>query len=249
MSDRILVLGATSGIARALCGQLARQGHQLILAGRNSDELERMATDLRLRCEVTVLVELFEALEFDSHEPLIRRCAERLDGPLNGVIFCCGYMPEQVKTETDFLEVKRTIDTNLTAAISILNAAANYLSQGRSGFIAAISSVAGDRGRQSNYIYGCSKAGLNVYLAGLRNRLHRSGVHVLTIKPGFVDTPMTEGLIDPRSLLLASPERVARDIVRAIQRRRNQLYVPWFWRCIMTVICALPETIFKRMKL
>ena len=249
MSDRILVLGATSGIARALCGQLARQGHQLILAARDADELERMATDLRLRYEVSVLIELFEALEFDQHEPLLRRCVERLDGPLDGVVFCCGYMPEQVKTETDFSEVQRTIDTNLTAAISILNVVANYFVRRRAGFIAAISSVAGDRGRQSNYVYGCSKAGLNVYLAGLRNRLYRSGVHVLTIKPGFVDTPMTEGLIDPQSPLVASPERVARDIARAIQRRRNQLYVPWFWRCIMTAICSVPETIFKRMKL
>ena len=146
-------------------------------------------------------------------------------------------------------EARRAIDLNFTSAVALLAPLASYLEGRRSGYLAAISSVAGDRGRQSNYTYGAAKAGLTAYLQGLRNRLYRSGVHVLTIKPGFVDTPMTRGLVNPNSPLVASPKRVARDIDRAIRRRRNTIYTPWFWRPIMLVVRLVPEFIFKRLKL
>ena len=148
-----------------------------------------------------------------------------------------------------FRSSQRTIDVNFTAVVSLLLLAADYLAKRESGFIAAISSVAGDRGRQSNYTYGASKAALSTYLAGLRNRLFHDGVHVLTIKPGFVDTAMTQGLINPRSPLVASPEQVARDIDKAIQRRRNVLYTRWFWGPIMWIIKSLPECLFKRLRM
>ena len=187
-------------------------------------------------------------MDFAGHGEFLSRCLSRPD-PIDGVILCYGSLPDQRQTEMAADDARRAIDVNFTSAVAILSPLASYLESRRSGYLAAISSVAGDRGRQSNYTYGAAKAGLTVYLQGLRNRLYRSGVHVLTIKPGFVDTPMTRGLLNPNSPLVASPARVARDIDRAIRRRRNTLYTPWFWRPIMFAIRMVPEPIFKRMKL
>jgi decaprenylphospho-beta-D-erythro-pentofuranosid-2-ulose 2-reductase len=158
-------------------------------------------------------------------------------------------MTSQIKTQGDFAEAHRTIDINFTSPVSVLNLFANYFEQYQRGYIVAISSVAGDRGRQSNYVYGAAKAGLNTYLQGLRNRLHHSKVRVLTIKPGFVDTPMTHGLVNPHSPLLASPERVARDIACAVKSERDIVYTPWFWAWIMRLIRLIPELVFKRLRL
>jgi short-subunit dehydrogenase len=248
MTETVLILGATSGIAKELSRVLAQRGCSLVLAGRDSGELEKSAADLRLRYQAHVDVEVFDAVDFAGHAAFVSRCLSRPD-PIDGVILCYGSLPDQRQTEMVADEARRAIDVNLTSAVAILSPLASYLESRRSGYLAAISSVAGDRGRQSNYTYGAAKAGLTVYLQGLRNRLYRSGVHVLTIKPGFVDTPMTRGLLNPNSPLVASPARVARDIDRAIRRRRNTLYTPWFWRAIMLVIGMVPEPIFKRMKL
>jgi short-subunit dehydrogenase len=165
------------------------------------------------------------------------------------VLLAFGTLPAQAEAQRDPAMARAAIDVNLTAAACLLELfAARMEARGR-GWIAGISSVAGDRGRQSNYIYGAAKAGLTAYLAGLRNRLAKKGVHVVTVKPGFVDTPMTHGMVNPKSPLVASPERVAAGIVRAIRRRRNVVYLPWFWRAIMGVVTRVPEAIFKRMKL
>jgi NAD(P)-dependent dehydrogenase (short-subunit alcohol dehydrogenase family) len=239
-AESVLVLGATSGIARALALRLAARGCRLVLAGRNREELDRQAADLRLRHGIEVAVELFDALDFASHVNVFNRCVAAWGGRLDGVVLCHGHLADQRQTETDVEAARRMIDVNFTSAVSLLSAAANHFERQRSGFIAAISSVAGDRGRQSNYTYGAAKAGLTAYLQGLRNRLHRSNVTVLTIKPGFVN---------PNSPLLASPERVARDIDRAIRRRRDVLYTPWFWSPILRIIRMIPECVFKRMKL
>ena len=158
-------------------------------------------------------------------------------------------MQTQDLTETDFTAARHMIDVNFTSTVSILSLAANYLEERKTGFIGIISSVAGDRGRQSNYTYGATKAALSAYAQGLRNRLCKSGVHVLTIKPGFVATRMTTGLLDPNSPMVAKPETIANDIVKALTRRRPVVYTPWFWRYIMLLICAIPERIFQRMKL
>jgi short-subunit dehydrogenase len=141
------------------------------------------------------------------------------------------------------------IDVNYTSAVSLLGLAAAHFASKKTGCICAVSSVAGDRGRQSNFLYGSTKAALTAHLQGLRNRLFRAGVAVVTIKPGFVDTAMTWGLVNPASPLVASPKRVARDMARAIERRANVVYSPWFWRWIMAIIRAIPEPLFKRMKL
>jgi len=249
MSENVLVLGATSGIARALCDRLAKRGCDLVVAGRNTEELTRIAGDLEVRHNRTVHVEAFEAMDFEAHGDFIDGCVKHFDGDLSGVILCYGYLPEQEETQVDFSEARKTVEINFLSAVSVLSHAANYLEKQKAGYIAAISSVAGDRGRQSNYTYGAAKAGLSAYLEGLRNRLHHAGVHVLTVKPGFVDTPMTHGLLDPESPMVASPDRVAADIDRAISKRRNVVYSPWFWRPIMMVIRWIPEWIFERMRL
>ncbi len=166
-----------------------------------------------------------------------------------GVLLCYGQLDEQRATETDSAAARCAIDVNFTSAVSILNLVAEHLAAQKSGFIAAISSVAGDRGRQSNYTYGAAKAALTTYLQGLRNRLHPLGVQVLTVKPGFVDTPMTHGILRPDSPLVASRERVARDIDRALCRRRNVIYTPWYWWAVMTIIRSIPEFVFKRLRL
>jgi short-subunit dehydrogenase len=171
------------------------------------------------------------------------------DGGLDGVILCHGYMVDQARAQADFSEAQRTIDVNLTSAISLLERLAVYFGQRGAGVIAGISSVAGDRGRQSNYIYGAAKAGFSTYLQGLRNRLFSVGVHVLTVKPGFFATAMTDGLVNPNSPLLATPDQVARDVDRALRRRQNVVYTRWFWRPIMFVIRSIPEPVFKRLKL
>lgn len=249
MSENVLILGATSGIARALCLVMAERGCRLIVAGRNEDELERIAADVRVRTQTDTFVEVFDALDFEQHPAFVQRCFARFDGQLDGVVLCYGYMTDQAKTEQSFEEARRTIDVNFTSAVSILGRIANEMETRGSGYIAAISSVAGDRGRASNYTYGASKAGLSAFLGGLRNRLAKSDVHVLEVKPGFVDTPMTEGLIDPESPLVATPERIANAIDAAIRHERDIVYAPWFWKGIMKTIRSIPEPVFKRLKL
>ena len=159
-----------------------------------------------------------------------------------------GTLPDQALCERDPQQAVREFTTNGLSVIALLTDLANRMEAQRSGCIAVISSVAGDRGRPSNYLYGSAKSAVSVFCSGLRARLFKSGVHVLTIKPGFVDTPMTQGLKLPK-LLLATPDRVARDIVRAIDKRKDTLYTPWFWRYIMRVICSVPERLFKRLSL
>jgi len=249
MSERIVIFGATSGIGRALAQRLAAEGHALALAGRNREELDRLAADLNTRHQAEAFVELFDARAIDEHNEVVSRMIERFGGALDGAVICHGVMFDQAEAQGDPALIRRTFDVNLTSVASVAEPVAARLAERGNGWIAAISSVAGDRGRQSNYLYGAAKAGLTAYLQGLRNRMHHHGVAVITIKPGFVDTPMTHGLIDPDSPMVASPDRVARDIVRAVHRRRVTVYTPWFWRPIMTIIRLIPEPVFKRMKL
>ena len=243
----VVILGPTSAIARAVAGELAAKGHALVLAGRDTEEIETIATDLRVRHAVPVHAIPWDATYFDTHAERVEACAELLDGSIEGVVLCSGYMPEQEDAQTDWDTARRTIEVTYTGSVSMLNLFATRFESQRRGFICAIGSVAGDRGRQSNYLYGSAKAGLSAYLEGLRNRMFHAGVHVLTVKPGFVDTAMTWGL--DGMFLMASPETVGRRIVRAIEKRRNVLYVPWFWRYIMLIIRHIPESVFKRMRM
>ena len=248
-SEAYLIVGATSGIAKAVNHVFAARGCRLVLAVRDIAELERLTADLRVRYHAQVEGVPFDALDFAATGDFVTRCTTVFADGLHGVLLCHGYMVDQRLAQSNPAEARRTIDVNYTSPVLLLEQLAEYFTQRRSGVMAVISSVAGDRGRQSNYIYGSSKAALSAYLQGLRNRLYPQRVHVLTIKPGFVATPMTDGLVNPKSPLVASPEKVARDIDRAIRRRRNVLYTPWFWRPIMCIIRSLPEPLFKRLKL
>jgi short-subunit dehydrogenase len=249
MSENIVVVGANSGIAEALCRLLAERGCRLILAGRNLDQLERQAADLRIRYRAEVAIESFEALDFCSHPSFVDRCVRHFARDVTGFIVCYGYLPIQEETQRDGVTLRKAIDTNFTSVACLLNAAAAYLETRKAGYLAAISSVAGDRGRQSNYAYGAAKAGLSSYLQGLRNRGHHAGFRVLTIKPGMVDTPMTAGIVKAGSPLVSSPARVAQDIDRALRNRRDVIYTPGYWYYIMSIICNIPERLFKRLRL
>jgi decaprenylphospho-beta-D-erythro-pentofuranosid-2-ulose 2-reductase len=242
----VLVLGATSGIAQAIVRQLANEGVNLVLAGRSVDELNRLQRDLGVRHKGEYHTAKFEATSYETHTPFFEECVRKL-GHLDGVVLCYGYMGDQQIAQRDSNMAKEIIDVNYTSCVSILHLAAQYFESREAGFICAISSVAGDRGRQSNYMYGSAKGALSLYLQGLRNRLAKSGVNVLTVKPGFVDTKMTfgqEGLF-----LVAKPERVAKDIIKAIRKNKSILYTPFFWRWIMLIIKSIPEKIFKRLSL
>jgi decaprenylphospho-beta-D-erythro-pentofuranosid-2-ulose 2-reductase len=242
----ILIVGATSGIARAIAHQYAKEKHPLILAGRDSGEMERIASDIRIRYRLPVSVKSFDAEAYGTHFAFYTSCVEEA-GVLGGMILAHGYMDDQQSAQENFEKAKKMIDVNFTSCVSILETAARYFEGQRSGFIGVISSVAGDRGRQSNYIYGSSKGALSVYLQGLRNRLFSSGVHVATIKPGFVDTGMTYGM--DGLFLVAKPEDVAKRVYESIRKGHDIIYVPGFWASIMFVIKSIPEWIFKRLKL
>ncbi|MGH9364494.1 MAG: SDR family oxidoreductase [Thermoanaerobaculia bacterium] len=243
----VLVLGATSGIGRAVADELARSGSDLLLAGRDREELDALAADLRLRRGVRTESLPFDALALETHPAFVDECRRASRDSLAGAVVCLGTLGDQSAAQKDPLEMKRILDTNLTGAASILGLLANHFEASKGGFLCALSSVAGERGRQSNYVYGAAKAGLSVFLQGLRNRLFRSGVRVITIKAGFVDTRMTYGR--PGMFLVASPERAGRAIVRAIRKGRDVVYVPGFWRAAMLLIRAIPERVFKRLRL
>lgn len=243
----VLILGASSSIARAIALELAGRGYDLQLGGRDMEELDRIATDARVRHDVDAKAVLFDALQTDTHEAFVRQCREASRDSLAGAVLCFGALGDQGEAQADPSEARRILDTNFTGAVSILSVLANLFEEKRSGFLCALSSVAGDRGRQSNYVYGSAKAGLTVFLQGLRNRLFRSGVKVITIKPGFVDTAMTFGR--PGMFLVASPQAAAARIVAAIEKGKDQAYVPGFWRFVMLAIRLLPERIFKRLRL
>jgi short-subunit dehydrogenase len=248
MKKTILVLGAASGIARAFCLQALQRGYALILAGRNKDALERMVVDLSIRAQVSAMpCVFFDACKTETHEAFLNEVLI-LDPTLEGVFIACGTMPSQEECESHFESCDTMIRTNFTGLVSMLNLLVKHFEKQKSGFISCVSSIAGDRGRRNNYIYGATKAALNVYLEGLYVRLHASGVLVQTVKPGPVDTPMTREMPLSKLPFLATPERVAKDIWNAIEKRKNVVYTPWIWFPIMTLLCHIPSFLWKRMK-
>jgi len=244
MNANVLILGATSDIALAVAKAYAEKKHTIILAGRATEKLEILKSDITIRYSATVYTARFDAADtHDKHQQFYNTLPVRPD-----IVVCAfGYLGDQAIAQNQWSETEKIIIANYTGAVSILNITANDFEQRKAGIIIGISSVAGDRGRQSNYLYGSAKAGFTAYLSGLRNRLFRSGVHVLTVKPGFVNTRMTEGLPLPK-ILTAQPEQVAAKIVRNASRA-NTLYVYSIWRWIMLIIKFIPEPIFKKLKL
>ena len=247
MNGRALILGATSAIAQALARRLATSSYDLILGARDVSRVEAFAADLRLRTSRSVDLLEFEALDWVGARSIVES-AERVGGPFQLAVVVYGYLGHQATAQTDPSELLRILNTNFTGAALTLAQVANYLeNQSTATGIIGITSVAGDRGRQSNYAYGSAKGALSLYLQGMRNRLATTDVHVMTVKPGFVDTPMTQGM--DGLFLVASPDRVAGDILRAYAKKRDVVYVPWFWRYIMLIIRCLPERVFKRLSL
>ncbi|MBO9731180.1 MAG: SDR family oxidoreductase [Chitinophaga sp.] len=240
----VLLLGAGSDMAVAIARKFAAQQYHIQLAGRHTAALQAQQQDLQVRYGVTASVHAFDATDFNSHPGFFAGLPAQPD-----ITICIfGYLGEQTKAQDNWPEAAAIINTNYTGAVSILNVVANSYAAKQEGTIIGISSVAGERGRQSNYIYGSAKAGFTAYLSGLRNRLFRSGVHVMSVQPGFVDTRMTQHLTLP-PLLTAQPEAVAEAIFKAMKKKKNVLYVKWHWKYIMLIIKLIPEGIFKKLSL
>jgi short-subunit dehydrogenase len=241
----VLILGANSDIAKATAREFARNGADSIcLAGRDTEKLNPQATDIQIRHQVTTYALAFDALNYESHAAFYGRLPVQPD-----VVICVfGYLGDQEVASSHFNEAAKVIDSNYKGAVSILNIVAQDFEKRKQGIVVGVSSVAGERGRQSNYIYGSAKAAFSVYLDGLRNRLFKAGAHVVSVKPGFVNTKMTQHLQLP-PLLTAQPYEVAKAIFKACKKRRNTIYVRWMWRYIMLIIKNIPEFIFKRLSM
>lgn len=242
----VLIIGATSAIAEACARRYATLGATLFLTGRSSARLQIIADDLCVRGAAAVHVALLDVTDDGAQESVIDAAWATLVR-VDVVLIAHGTLPDQARCESSPAYALAEFNTNASATLALLTRLAPKMAAQRQGTIAVISSVAGDRGRASNFLYGSAKAAISTYLSGLRQRLSREGVNVLTIKPGFVDTPMTREF--KKGPLWASPDRVASGIVRAIDRRRSVVYVPWFWAGIMLVIKHIPEFVFRRIKL
>lgn len=236
----ILILGATSSIARA-CGEIFASRHcKLFLASRDISELERIAVDLRIRFNIEIDYAFFDITQLDSHANFFEILIDKM-GSIDAVLMAIGLI--------DKLDYQKVIAANFTGPISFLEHYVNYLViQKKKGFIIGLSSVAGDRGRKPNYVYGASKAALTTYLQGLRNYLYPSNIQILTIKLGLIDTKMVFGGKYPL-YLAANPKKTAIKIIRALDKGRESVYVPGIWRIIMLIIRLIPEKIFKRLSI
>ncbi|AJE45934.1 SDR family oxidoreductase [Celeribacter indicus] len=240
-----ILLGASSAMARALARRLSAQGATLLLCGRDMEDLAATAADCRARGAAGAHAMRFDARDAETFAPIVATAAD-LPGTLNCAVFV-GSMPDQSALDADPALIAGVIADSHTGPATFLTLLAPQLEARGAGTVVGVASVAGDRGRIGNYVYGSAKAGFATYLSGLRNRLTRAGGHVVTVKPGFVDTAMTWGT--DGMFLVASPDAVARDILRAVATRRNVIYTPFFWRYIMLVIRLIPEAVFKKMSI
>jgi short-subunit dehydrogenase len=243
---RILVLGATSGIAEACIRLWANRGDALYLVARNEDKLAVVAADARTRGASHIGSAVANLDDTNAHAEVLAHAINSLGG-LDVAFLALGVLGDQGDAEKNFATAGQILHTNFVAPVSLLTWLANYAAQRHAGTLAVLSSVAGERGRKSNYVYGSSKAGLTAFVDGLRNRIDRDGVKVMTIKPGPVKTAMTEGM--KGSAKFADVEAVAASLVKAIDRGDDVVYVPGIWRVIMAVIRAIPERVFKKMNL
>lgn len=241
--EKILIIGATSAIAEAVARIEAERGVQLALCGRDTKRLDDIAKDLRLRGATRVSTHQFDAGDLKAHATLIDNAWREMGG-FDTVLIAHGTLPDQEVCSVSNEMSMREFAINGTSVISLAGIIASKLQNG--GTLAAISSVAGDRGRASNYLYGSAKAAVSVYMSGLGQAVREKGINVLTVKPGFVDTPMTAQF--KKSILWASPEFVAKGIVRAIDKRKPVAYLPGFWWGIMWIIKQTPESVFRKLK-
>lgn len=228
----------------AIARKFAANGYAVQLAGRNPERLKPLQSEITLRYNVPCSIHHFDAVQFETHASFYGSLPAKPDV----CVYAAGFMDDNEKAVEDWAVAAATIATNYTGAVSILNIIAQDFGHRKSGVIVGISSVAGNRGRQSNYIYGSAKAGFTAYLSGLRNKLFHHGVHVMTVLPGFVATKMTAGLPLPKPLV-AQVSEVAGAVYKGVLKKKNVLYVKWFWCWIMLLITAIPEPMFKKKKL
>ncbi len=245
MSETWIILGATSSMAKAFARAVAERGDGVLLAGRDMDDLKRSAADCAQRSAAVAEAVKFDARKRESFAPIYKR-ALREDGMINVAVFV-GSMPPQEDIDADPSLIEGVVKDSFTGPAEFLQGIAPEMETRGGGCVVGVGSVAGDRGRIGNYVYGAAKAGFATYLSGLRNRLTRAGGHVVTVKPGFVDTGMTWGI--EGMFLVATPEKVAADILKAVDKKRNVIYTPFFWRYIMLIIRSIPEFIFKKMSI
>jgi decaprenylphospho-beta-D-erythro-pentofuranosid-2-ulose 2-reductase len=246
LGKRAVLFGATSGIVTDMARILASRGWELCLVARDARRCEMMKEDLVVRGSPKVIYLPFDGSAPEEHAMLIAQI-EGSFGEFGVAIIGHGTLPDQKTCEESYSAAAMAMNVNLMSPIALLTEIGNRFDRRGSGQIVIFSSVAGDRGRKSNYVYGAAKGALTLFAAGLRNRLSTRGVNVLTVKPGFVDTPMTAHL--KKGPLFAAPGKVAAAIVRGMDRRKDEIYVPWFWFGIMTVIRSIPEGIFKKLSL
>jgi decaprenylphospho-beta-D-erythro-pentofuranosid-2-ulose 2-reductase len=243
---KIAIIGATSAIAHETARCFARDGAELFLVARSEEKVQAVADDLTVHGAKQVETFLLDLSDLSRHQELFDKAIITLNG-LDILLIAHGTLGNQRKSELSVEETLKELNTNFTSVISLLTIAGNYFEQQKRGCIAVISSVAGDRGRQSNYVYGTAKGGVTVFLQGLRNRLAKSGVKVVTIKPGFVDTPMTAAV--KKGPLFAKPATVGRGVYEAMKQGKDVVYLPFFWRFIMLIVKSIPENIFKRLSM
>lgn len=243
----ILIVGASSAIATACARIWAAEHARFFLVARNENKLATIADDLRARGASDVQTHSLDMNNLPAHETMLAQAFSSLTS-VDVCLVAHGTLPDQSACEQDVDLALREFSSNGLSVIALLTRLANRMEQQRSGTIAVISSVAGDRGRPSNYLYGTAKAAVSTFCEGLRSRLFKRGVHVLTIKPGFVDTPMTQGLPLPKALV-ATPDKVATDIVRSIEKKKDSIYTPSFWMGIMLLIRSIPGFVFKKLSL
>lgn len=242
----LLIYGATSAIAHHTAINFAMAGWNLHLVGRDEKKLDAIRQDILARFKTEIVLYKQDALEFDNHKELFNEVLKNA-GEIDSVLIAHGTLPDQEKIQNNPAEIRKEFDINALSVMSVAAIAGEYFEQRKQGSIAVISSVAGDRGRMSNYIYGAAKAAVSAFTGGLRNRLAHSGVNVLTIKPGFVDSPMTADV--DKNFLFADPKNVGLTIYKAMQEQKSVIYVPGFWRFIMCIVRNVPEAIFNKLKM
>ncbi|CAM5447699.1 SDR family oxidoreductase [Thauera mechernichensis] len=244
---RILIIGATSAIATACARRWAMHGAAFFLAGRSPEKLAALANDLTVRGARAVTSAQFLAQDTAAHPALLDAALDALGG-IDVVLVAHGSLPDQTACQADPGCALEAFEINASSVIAVLTLLANQLERQGHGALAVITSVAGDRGRPSNYVYGSAKAAVSVFCEGLRARLHKAGVSLSDIRPGFVDTPMTQGMTLPAALVV-SPDVIAKRIVTGIERNADIVYAPAFWWAIMLVIRYIPPAIYKRLTL
>jgi short-subunit dehydrogenase len=243
---KILIIGGASAIAQGTAKCFAEDGAELFLVDLSAERLEAVKNDLLVRGAKKVETFTLDVTHFDRHQPMFDSAIEALGG-LDAVLVAHGILGNQKRCEEDFNETLRELNINLISTISILTLAANYFEKQKRGVIAAISSAAGDRGRMTNYVYGTAKGGLTIFMQGLRARMDKCGVAVVTIKPGRVDTPMTKDF--KKNFMFADPNHVGKEIYKAMKAGKNTVYIPTFWLLIMLIIRNIPEFVYKKLSM